>query len=62
MAKAGAFTGPKLQAALQQLTYEGVNSLYKFSASDHSGEKVVPDPDSIGRFSGSKLQIVYNAS
>lgn len=62
MAKSGAFTGPRLQAALQGLTYQGVNSLFKFSATDHSGENSVPDPDSIGHFSGSKLQIVYNAS
>jgi len=62
MAKAGAFTGPKLQAALQDLSYQGVNSLFKFSAADHSGESSVPNPDSIGHFSGSKLQIVYNAS
>jgi branched-chain amino acid transport system substrate-binding protein len=62
MAKAGAFTGPKLQAALQDLTYQGVNSLFKYSATDHSGESTVPNPDSIGHFSASKLQIVYNAS
>lgn len=62
MAKARAFTGPGLQAALQELTYQGVNSLFKFSTTDHSGETTVPDPDSIGHFSGGKLQIVYNAS
>lgn len=62
MAKAGAFTGPKLRAALAGLTYQGVNSLFKFSASDHTGENAVPDPDSIGHFSGGKLEIVYNAS
>lgn len=62
MAKAGAFTGPKLQAALQDLSYQGANSLFKFSAADHGGENSVPNPDSIGHFSGSKLQIVYNAS
>lgn len=62
MAKAGAFTGPSLQAALQELTYQGANSLFKFSATDHSGETTVPNPDSIGHFSGGKLQIVYNAS
>ena len=62
MVKAGAFTGPKLQAALQDLTYQGVNSLFKYSATDHSGESTVPNPDSIGHFSASKLQIVYNAS
>jgi len=62
MAKAGAFTGPKLQAALQELSYQGVNSLFEFSATDHGGENAVPNPDSIGHFVGGKLQIVYNAS
>lgn len=62
MAKSGAYTGPKLQAALQNLTYQGTNSLYKYSSADHSGEESVPNPDSIGHFTGSKLEIVYNAS
>lgn len=62
MAKSGAYTGAKLQAALEALTYQGTNSLYKYSSSDHSGEQSVPDPDSIGHFDGSKLEIVYNAS
>ena len=62
MAKSGAFTGAKLQAALQSLTYQGTNSLYRYSASDHSGENSVPNPDSIGHFVGNKLEIVYNAS
>jgi len=62
MAKSGSFTGPKLRAALESLTYQGVNSLFKYTASDHSGEESVPNPDSIGHFSGGKLQVVYNAS
>jgi branched-chain amino acid transport system substrate-binding protein len=62
MSKSGAFTGPKLQAALETLTHQGVNSLFKFSPSDHSGENTVANPDSIGHFSGSTLEIVYNAS
>jgi len=62
MAKSGAFTGPKLQTALQGLTYQGTNSLYKYSASDHSGEATVANPDSIGHFSGGTLKIVFNAS
>jgi branched-chain amino acid transport system substrate-binding protein len=62
MTSSGAVTGPKLQAALQALTYQGVNSLYKYSASDHSGESAVPNPDSIGHFDAGVLQIVYNAS
>jgi ABC-type branched-subunit amino acid transport system substrate-binding protein len=62
MTKSGAFTGPKLQAAIQELTYQGTNSLYKYSASDHSGENTVPNPDSIGHFVNGKLTIVYNAS
>jgi branched-chain amino acid transport system substrate-binding protein len=62
MTKSGAFTGARLQAALQALAYQGTNSLYKYSASDHSGEQSVPNPDSIGHFTGNTLHIVYNAS
>jgi branched-chain amino acid transport system substrate-binding protein len=62
MTRSGAYTGSRLQAALQALTYQGTNSLYKYSASDHSGENAVPNPDSIGHFDGSKLEIVYDAS
>lgn len=60
--KSGAVTGPKLQAAMQSLTYQGVNSLFTYSAADHGGEMTVPNPDSIGHFSSGKLQIVFSAS
>jgi ABC-type branched-subunit amino acid transport system substrate-binding protein len=60
--KSGAVTGAKLQAALETLTYQGVNSLFTYSASDHSGESTVSNPDSIGHFQNGKLKIVFNAS
>ena len=62
MTSSGATTGDKLRSALEGLTYQGVNSLYKYSATDHSGENTVANPNSIGQFVNDKLQIVYNAS
>jgi urea transport system substrate-binding protein len=62
MKKSGAIGGAKLQAALETLNYQGVNSLFSYSATDHGGEATVNNPDSIGHFQNGKLKIVFNAS
>jgi branched-chain amino acid transport system substrate-binding protein len=60
MAKSGADTGPALEQALNELTYQGANSQYMYAPWDHSGEMSVANPDSIGHFTPSgKLEIGY---
>lgn len=55
----GATSGDALKSALEHVTVQGTNTLYKFSANDHSGQNDVPTAIQIGRIQDGKVQIVY---
>ncbi len=58
----GAITGKKLDLALQNVSYAGNETEYRYSASDHTGQLSVANPLGIGHYVGGKKEIVYTAS
>ena len=55
----GASKGDKLLASFERTTVQGCNTLYKFSASDHSGQQNVPNEIQIARLKDGKVDVVY---
>lgn len=55
----GATGGDALKAALEHVTIQGSNTVYRFSPSDHSGQNNVPTSIQIGKIQDGKIQIVY---
>lgn len=55
----GAVTGEKLRAALENVTYSGTMSRYKFTPDDHTGQAGVPNPLGIAQFHGDAFKVVY---
>ena len=60
--KSHAVTGSKLEAALTGMTLQGSESLYKFTATDHTGQASIPNPLSIAQVTGTSVKVVYTAS
>lgn len=60
VAASGATGGDKLRAALETITVQGTNTLYKYSAADHTGQMNVPNALQIGRLNGDAVEIVYS--
>jgi branched-chain amino acid transport system substrate-binding protein len=55
----GATSGDALKAALERVSVQGTNTLYNFSAKDHSGQDEVPTAIQIGQMQNGKVNIVY---
>lgn len=55
----GAVTGEKLRAALENVTYTGTMSAYKFTPSDLTGQLNSANPLGIVKENGGKLEVVY---
>jgi branched-chain amino acid transport system substrate-binding protein len=55
----GATGGEALRAGLEKVTLQGCNTLYKFTAADHSGQLDVPVPLQIGKIAGHDVEIVF---
>jgi hypothetical protein len=55
----GAATGDQLREALEQVSYTGTMSTYKFSPNDLTGQVSTPNPLGIVRENGGKLEVVY---
>jgi branched-chain amino acid transport system substrate-binding protein len=55
----GAITGDQLRDALEQVTYTGTMSAYKFAAGDLTGQAGTANPLGIVRENGGKLEVVY---
>ena len=56
---APSISGPALRAALETLTLQGSESLYRFTPEDHTGQQSVPSPLVIAQVRGTALQTVY---
>jgi branched-chain amino acid transport system substrate-binding protein len=58
--KAGSVKGSALHAALEHLTVQGCNTLYKYTPTDHSGQMDVPNDVAIGKIgAGGKVEVVF---
>jgi branched-chain amino acid transport system substrate-binding protein len=57
-----ATTGEALRTAIESLTYAGCTSQFQYTASDHTGQQAVANPDSIGQFVNGTLKVVYQAT
>jgi branched-chain amino acid transport system substrate-binding protein len=58
--KAGSSSGPALHAALEATSVQGCNTLYKYSAADHSGQMDVPNETRIAKVSpDGKATVVF---
>ncbi len=57
--QSGATGGDALRNALEHVTMQGTNTLYKFSPGDHSGQNDVPVAMQVGKIADGKIQIVY---
>jgi len=55
----GATSGDALRDALEKVTVQGTNTVYKFSPTDHSGQNDVKNELQIGKFQGDKIEIVF---
>jgi branched-chain amino acid transport system substrate-binding protein len=55
----GATGGEALKAALEKVSYQGCNTLYKYSAADHSGQMNVPNELRIAKIKDGKAQVVF---
>ncbi|WP_216894352.1 ABC transporter substrate-binding protein [Nocardia alni] len=59
VARSGSATGPKVQAELNSLSWQGAVSSYRYSTKDHTGQNATANPNSIGSYSGDKLHITF---
>jgi branched-chain amino acid transport system substrate-binding protein len=57
--KSGATSGDGLREALEKVTVQGTNTVYKFTPTDHSGQNDVKNELQIGKFQGDKVEIVF---
>jgi ABC-type branched-subunit amino acid transport system substrate-binding protein len=57
--KSGAATGPRVQAELNDMKWQGAVCLYQYSSNDHTGQGAANNPNSIGSYSGDKFNIVF---
>jgi len=57
MEKSHAFTGPKLRAALENLTYTGTSAVYEYSPSNH--DNLVGNPYVIARYVNGVIEVAY---
>lgn len=55
----GATGGAALKAALEKVTYQGCNTLYKYSTIDHSGQMDVPNELRIAKIEDGKAKVVF---
>jgi len=55
----GATGGDALKTALEHVTIQGSNTVYKFSPSDHSGQSEIPTSLQVGKIQDGKVQIVH---
>ncbi len=58
----GATTGDKLREALENVSYTGTMSVYKFASGDLTGQVSTPNPLGIVKENGGKLEVVYTPS
>jgi branched-chain amino acid transport system substrate-binding protein len=56
----GATSGDALLAGFERTTLQGCNTLYKFSAGDHSGQTDVPNEVQIARLKDGKVDVVFS--
>ncbi len=58
--KAGSIEGGALHAALENVTVQGCNTLYKYTPTDHSGQMDVPNDVAIAKIgAGGKVDVVF---
>jgi branched-chain amino acid transport system substrate-binding protein len=55
----GATSGEALRAALEKVTVQGTNTLFKFTPADHSGQLDVPSPLQIAAMKGATVEIAF---
>jgi branched-chain amino acid transport system substrate-binding protein len=55
----GAVTGDKLRTALENVTYTGAMSAYRYSSGDLTGQTTTANPLGIVKENGGKLEVVY---
>jgi ABC-type branched-subunit amino acid transport system substrate-binding protein len=53
--------GDSLNSGFQKVAFNGCNSVFRFSASDNTGQAAVPNPIQVANIKGSTVNVVFSA-